>query len=74
MNLDDNTIIQDIKIQDQPTGYTYNAQLPDGVTNVRTRLYWGQPEPSLLGEGSSRTRSRGVAIIDGDRPPPPSIE
>eukprot|EP00959_Pyramimonas_sp_CCMP1952_P409461 8581251-Pyramimonas_sp.AAC.1 len=30
MNLDDNEIIQDIKIQDQPTGYSYSAPLPDG--------------------------------------------
>eukprot|EP00959_Pyramimonas_sp_CCMP1952_P386054 8090623-Pyramimonas_sp.AAC.1 len=60
MNLDDNTIIQDIKIQDQPTGYNYNAPLPDGVTNIRTRLYWGQPESTLLGDGSSRPRSRRV--------------
>eukprot|EP00959_Pyramimonas_sp_CCMP1952_P430092 9007966-Pyramimonas_sp.AAC.1 len=28
-NLGDNAIIQDIKIQDQPTAYNYNAPLPD---------------------------------------------
>eukprot|EP00959_Pyramimonas_sp_CCMP1952_P224447 4693149-Pyramimonas_sp.AAC.1 len=66
MNLDDNTIIQDIEIQDQPTGYTYNAPLPDGVTTIRIRLYWEQPEPTFLGDGSSRPRSRRVAIIDDD--------
>eukprot|EP00959_Pyramimonas_sp_CCMP1952_P292607 6119815-Pyramimonas_sp.AAC.1 len=36
-NLDDNTIIQDIEIQDQPTGHNYNAPLPNGVTSARTR-------------------------------------
>eukprot|EP00959_Pyramimonas_sp_CCMP1952_P388070 8132363-Pyramimonas_sp.AAC.1 len=74
MNLDDNAIIQDIQIQDQTTGYNYNAPLPDGVTNIRTRLCWEQPEPSLLGDGSSRPRSRRVVIIDDDRLPPPSTE
>eukprot|EP00959_Pyramimonas_sp_CCMP1952_P307328 6432708-Pyramimonas_sp.AAC.1 len=44
MNLDDNAIIQDIKIQDQPIGYNYNAPFPNGVTNVRTRFYTEQPE------------------------------
>eukprot|EP00959_Pyramimonas_sp_CCMP1952_P305227 6387534-Pyramimonas_sp.AAC.1 len=74
MNLDDNTIIQDIKIQDQPIGYYYNAPLPNGVTNIRTRLYWERPESALLGHGSPHPRSRRVAIIVDDRPPPPSIE
>eukprot|EP00959_Pyramimonas_sp_CCMP1952_P455731 9472012-Pyramimonas_sp.AAC.1 len=74
MNLGDNAIIQDIEIHDQPTGYNYNAPLPDGFTNIRTRLYWEQQEPLLLGDGSSRPRSRRVAIIGGDRLPPPSIE
>eukprot|EP00959_Pyramimonas_sp_CCMP1952_P229376 4796054-Pyramimonas_sp.AAC.1 len=32
LNLDDGVIIQDIEIQDQPTGYSYNAPFPDGVT------------------------------------------
>eukprot|EP00959_Pyramimonas_sp_CCMP1952_P394326 8262490-Pyramimonas_sp.AAC.1 len=36
-NLDDNEIIQDIKVQDQPTVYKYNATLPDGVTNIRAQ-------------------------------------
>eukprot|EP00959_Pyramimonas_sp_CCMP1952_P119868 2506475-Pyramimonas_sp.AAC.1 len=74
MNLDDNTIIQDINIQDQPTGYNYNAQIPNGVTNVRARFYWEQPEAALLGHGGPRPRPRRVAIVAGDRPPPPSIE
>eukprot|EP00959_Pyramimonas_sp_CCMP1952_P269644 5637120-Pyramimonas_sp.AAC.1 len=66
MNLNPNSIIQDIKIQDQPTGYNFNAPLPDGVTNIRTRLYWERPVPIFLGDGSSRPRSRRVAIIDDD--------
>eukprot|EP00959_Pyramimonas_sp_CCMP1952_P439031 9191068-Pyramimonas_sp.AAC.1 len=74
MNLDDNTIIQEINIQDQPIGHNYTAPLPNCVTNIRARLYWEQPEPALLGHGSSRARSRRVATIDDDRPPPPSIE
>eukprot|EP00959_Pyramimonas_sp_CCMP1952_P121043 2530772-Pyramimonas_sp.AAC.1 len=69
MNLDNNSIIQD-----QPAGYNYNAPLLDGVTNIRTRLYWEQPEPTLLRDGSSRPRPRRVAIIDDDRLPPLSIE
>eukprot|EP00959_Pyramimonas_sp_CCMP1952_P439609 9203165-Pyramimonas_sp.AAC.1 len=36
-NLGDNTIIQDIKIQGQPIGCNYNAPLPNGVANIRTR-------------------------------------
>eukprot|EP00959_Pyramimonas_sp_CCMP1952_P301189 6301766-Pyramimonas_sp.AAC.1 len=74
MNLDDNAIIQYFKIQDQPIGYNYTAPLPNGVTNVFTRLYWEQRERTLQGDGSSRPRSRRVAVIGDDRPPPPSIE
>eukprot|EP00959_Pyramimonas_sp_CCMP1952_P291569 6098512-Pyramimonas_sp.AAC.1 len=74
MNLGRNSIIQDIKIEDQPTGYIYNAPFPDGVTDVRTRLCWEQPGPTLLGGGSSRPRSKRVAIIDDDGLPPPSME
>eukprot|EP00959_Pyramimonas_sp_CCMP1952_P024056 504707-Pyramimonas_sp.AAC.1 len=37
LNLGDNEIIQDIEIQGRPTGCNYNAPLPDGVTNIRTR-------------------------------------
>eukprot|EP00959_Pyramimonas_sp_CCMP1952_P138360 2895819-Pyramimonas_sp.AAC.1 len=66
MNLGDSAIIQDVKIQDQPTGHNYNAPLPNGVTNARTRLHWEQPERTLLGDGSSRPRSRRVATVDGD--------
>eukprot|EP00959_Pyramimonas_sp_CCMP1952_P471070 9497796-Pyramimonas_sp.AAC.1 len=73
MNLDDNAIIQDIKTQDQPTGYNYTASLP-WCYNIRTRIYWEQLEPTFLGDGSSRPRSRRVAVIDDDRLPPPSIE
>eukprot|EP00959_Pyramimonas_sp_CCMP1952_P104543 2185169-Pyramimonas_sp.AAC.1 len=61
MDLGDNTIIQDIQIQDQPVGYKYIASLPNGVTNICTRVYWEQPGPALLGHGSSRSRSRRVA-------------
>eukprot|EP00959_Pyramimonas_sp_CCMP1952_P315232 6597936-Pyramimonas_sp.AAC.1 len=71
MHLDDNAIIRDIKFQGQPTGYNYNAPLPNGVTNIRIRLYWEQPEPTFLGDGSSRPRSRRVVIMNDDRPPPP---
>eukprot|EP00959_Pyramimonas_sp_CCMP1952_P291660 6100273-Pyramimonas_sp.AAC.1 len=39
MDLDDNAIIQDIKIQGQPIGHNFNAPLPKSVTNIRTRLY-----------------------------------
>eukprot|EP00959_Pyramimonas_sp_CCMP1952_P204791 4282325-Pyramimonas_sp.AAC.1 len=65
-SLDDNAIIQDIKIQDQPIGHNFNAPLPNGVTSIRTRLYWEQSEPTLLGDGSSRPRSRRAATIDDD--------
>eukprot|EP00959_Pyramimonas_sp_CCMP1952_P049526 1034600-Pyramimonas_sp.AAC.1 len=34
MSLDDNMIIQDIKIQDPPAGYNNNAPLPNGVANI----------------------------------------
>eukprot|EP00959_Pyramimonas_sp_CCMP1952_P390456 8181901-Pyramimonas_sp.AAC.1 len=51
MNLDDHTFMHDIKIQDQPTGYNYNAPLPNGVTNIRIRLYWEPPEPVFIGRG-----------------------
>eukprot|EP00959_Pyramimonas_sp_CCMP1952_P227897 4765272-Pyramimonas_sp.AAC.1 len=34
MHLNDNTVIQDIKIQGQPIGHNYNAPLPNGVTNI----------------------------------------
>eukprot|EP00959_Pyramimonas_sp_CCMP1952_P449480 9411520-Pyramimonas_sp.AAC.1 len=32
MHLGDNTIIQYIETQDQPIGYSFNASLPNGVT------------------------------------------
>eukprot|EP00959_Pyramimonas_sp_CCMP1952_P215229 4503344-Pyramimonas_sp.AAC.1 len=34
VNPDGATIIQDIKVQDQPIGCNYNAPLPSGVTNI----------------------------------------
>eukprot|EP00959_Pyramimonas_sp_CCMP1952_P238856 4991552-Pyramimonas_sp.AAC.1 len=74
MNVDDNTIIQYIKSQDQPIGYIYHAPVPNNVSNVRARLHWEQPVPILLGDRSPRPRSRRVSIIEDDRPPPPSIE
>eukprot|EP00959_Pyramimonas_sp_CCMP1952_P258008 5392360-Pyramimonas_sp.AAC.1 len=41
MNLGDNAIIQDIKIQGQPAGYNYNAPLPKYCIGVsRNRLSW----------------------------------
>eukprot|EP00959_Pyramimonas_sp_CCMP1952_P312871 6549081-Pyramimonas_sp.AAC.1 len=66
MNLDDSQIIQDINIQDQLIGYNYNAPLPNGVTKVRTRLYWEPPEPALIGQGGPRPRPRQVAFVDDD--------
>eukprot|EP00959_Pyramimonas_sp_CCMP1952_P020400 430450-Pyramimonas_sp.AAC.1 len=36
-NLDDNTIIQDIQVQDQPTGYKRIVPLPSGAANIGTR-------------------------------------
>eukprot|EP00959_Pyramimonas_sp_CCMP1952_P472463 9500075-Pyramimonas_sp.AAC.1 len=39
LNFDDNIILQDIQVQDQPIGYNFNAPLPTGETNIRTRLY-----------------------------------
>eukprot|EP00959_Pyramimonas_sp_CCMP1952_P431287 9032840-Pyramimonas_sp.AAC.1 len=70
MNLDDATIIQDIKIQDQPIGYNYNAPLPNGVTNLRARLYWEPPEQVLIGQEEQRPRQRRFAFVDDDRLPP----
>eukprot|EP00959_Pyramimonas_sp_CCMP1952_P410880 8610672-Pyramimonas_sp.AAC.1 len=76
MTLDDNTITQDIKIQGQPIGYNFNAPLPNGVTNTRTRLYWEPPESVLIGQEGQRPRPRRDAFVDDDRllPPAPSIE
>eukprot|EP00959_Pyramimonas_sp_CCMP1952_P250528 5236518-Pyramimonas_sp.AAC.1 len=72
--MDANQILQDIKIQDQPIGYNFNAPLPTRVTNIRIRFYWEQPEPALVGQRDPRPRPRRVAFVDDDRPPPPSIE
>eukprot|EP00959_Pyramimonas_sp_CCMP1952_P182241 3810286-Pyramimonas_sp.AAC.1 len=74
MYLGNNPIIQDIEIQVQPIGYNFNAPLPTGVTNIRIRVYWGQHEPALIGQGAPLSRPWRVAFLDDDRPPPPSIE
>eukprot|EP00959_Pyramimonas_sp_CCMP1952_P371275 7775016-Pyramimonas_sp.AAC.1 len=74
MNLGDNQIIQVIEIQGQPIGCNYNAPLPNGVTNIRSRLYWKPPEPALIGQEGPRPRPRRDAFVDDDRPSPPSIE
>eukprot|EP00959_Pyramimonas_sp_CCMP1952_P229361 4795763-Pyramimonas_sp.AAC.1 len=74
MNLDGNSIIQDIKIQDQLIGYNHNAPLPDGVTNIRIRLYWKPPEPVLIGQEDQRPRPRRVAFVDDHRLLSSSIE
>ena len=49
VNTDTGNIIQDILVQDQPTGYDWHSQLPDGVRNIQTRLYWQPAEPTMLG-------------------------
>eukprot|EP00959_Pyramimonas_sp_CCMP1952_P168724 3524956-Pyramimonas_sp.AAC.1 len=66
MNLGGNEIIQDIKIQDKPTGYNYNAPLPNDATHIRIRFYWEQLEPARIGEGGPRPRPRRVAFVDDD--------
>eukprot|EP00959_Pyramimonas_sp_CCMP1952_P460302 9479640-Pyramimonas_sp.AAC.1 len=63
-----------IKIQDQPIGYNYNAPLPNGVTNIRTRVCWGQPELALIGQEDPRPRRGRVAFADDDRLLPPSTK
>eukprot|EP00959_Pyramimonas_sp_CCMP1952_P393997 8255601-Pyramimonas_sp.AAC.1 len=44
-SLDGDAMLQDIKVQGQPTGYNWIAPLPSGVTNISTRLYWEPPAP-----------------------------
>ena len=39
-DLDRQVVIQDIRVKDQPIGYDWHAELPKGVTNISTRLYW----------------------------------
>eukprot|EP00959_Pyramimonas_sp_CCMP1952_P454130 9469413-Pyramimonas_sp.AAC.1 len=41
---------------------------------MRTRFYWDQLEPALIGQGGPRPRPRRVAFVDDDRLPPTSIE
>eukprot|EP00959_Pyramimonas_sp_CCMP1952_P082276 1719099-Pyramimonas_sp.AAC.1 len=65
--------MQDIEIQGQPIGCNYNAPLPKGAANVRTRFYWEQPEWALIAQEDPRLRPRRVAFVDDDRLPPPSI-
>eukprot|EP00959_Pyramimonas_sp_CCMP1952_P264273 5526589-Pyramimonas_sp.AAC.1 len=43
MHLDDNSVMHDIQIEDQPIGCNFNSPLPNGVTTIRTRLYWEPP-------------------------------
>eukprot|EP00959_Pyramimonas_sp_CCMP1952_P295087 6171864-Pyramimonas_sp.AAC.1 len=74
MNLDDNTSIQDIQVQDQPIGHNYNAPLPNGVANIRTRLHWGPPAPVLFGNEGQRPRPRRVTTVDDDRLSPPTLD
>eukprot|EP00959_Pyramimonas_sp_CCMP1952_P370354 7756398-Pyramimonas_sp.AAC.1 len=45
INLDTNTVVQEIAIADQPTGYDWHAPLPEGVANISTRMYWQPEEP-----------------------------
>ena len=49
VNTDTGTIIQDIWVKDQPTGYDWHSPLPEGVRNIQTRLYWQPAEPTMLG-------------------------
>ena len=75
-NLDMQEVIQDLLVQDQPTGYDWPAPLPQGAINISTRLYWQPPTPALLNEGggSARPRAKQVSFIIDDRPSPLSIE
>eukprot|EP00959_Pyramimonas_sp_CCMP1952_P470721 9497165-Pyramimonas_sp.AAC.1 len=45
INLDTNTVIQDISVVDQPTGYDWHVPLPRGVANISARMYWQPEEP-----------------------------
>ena len=74
-DLDTKKVIQDLLVQDQPTGYDWLASLPEGVRNISTRFYWEPPEPVLLGDncGTARPRARMVTFIEDDRSPPLSI-
>eukprot|EP00959_Pyramimonas_sp_CCMP1952_P264842 5537765-Pyramimonas_sp.AAC.1 len=62
----DNIVMQDIKILDQDIACTYNAPLSNGVTEIRTRLYWVPPAPVLIGRKGQRPRPRRVAFVDDD--------
>eukprot|EP00959_Pyramimonas_sp_CCMP1952_P173217 3619591-Pyramimonas_sp.AAC.1 len=66
MNLDDNAIIPEIKIQDQPIGYNHNAPFSTGVTNIRTPPCWEPPEPVFIGQEDQRPRPKRVAFVDDD--------
>eukprot|EP00959_Pyramimonas_sp_CCMP1952_P309959 6486392-Pyramimonas_sp.AAC.1 len=70
MNLDVHTIIKDFQYPDKLTGCNYNAPLPDGVTNIRTRLCWEPPAPVLFDNEGQRLRPRRVTTVDDDRLPP----
>eukprot|EP00959_Pyramimonas_sp_CCMP1952_P147243 3081708-Pyramimonas_sp.AAC.1 len=55
MNLDDNTIVQDSKVQDKPIGCNCNVPLPNGVT-VLDCAGGLRPWPCSATRGSDRAR------------------
>ena len=82
VNTDTGNIIQDLLVKDQPTGYNWHSQLPDGVRNIQTRLYWQPAEPTMLGneqaqpqlgnEPKSRPKEKRRVVIDDRLSPLPT--
>ena len=69
-DLDSQTIIQDITVAEQPTGYDWHAPLPDGVTNIATRLLWQEDDPVLLGDEPYQSPKDNRFVILDDCPSP----
>eukprot|EP00959_Pyramimonas_sp_CCMP1952_P266878 5579481-Pyramimonas_sp.AAC.1 len=70
INLDTNTVIQDIAVADPPTGYDWHAPLSEGVANISTRLYWQPEEPVMLGSELAQSPQKPRRVIIDDCPSP----
>eukprot|EP00959_Pyramimonas_sp_CCMP1952_P410270 8598170-Pyramimonas_sp.AAC.1 len=68
INLDANTVIQDVAIADQPTGYDWHAPLPEGVANISTRMYWQPEEPVMLGNEPAESPQKPRRVLIDDCP------
>ena len=67
INLDNNKTIEDQAVKDTCVGYDWHAPLPNGVTNIKTQLYWEDvpppPEPTMHGNVQRRVPQTSKRVV-----------